>query len=49
MTIVGFVIEGAGLVPTIVALGALYLLLTLGMLLNPALRRMDADRTESAP
>jgi MFS family permease len=49
MTVVGLVIEGLGLVPTIVALGALYLVLTLGMLLNPALRRMDADRPADQP
>jgi MFS family permease len=48
MTIVGVVIEGAGLVPTIVGLGVLYLVLTIGMLLNPALRAMDADRTVPA-
>jgi MFS family permease len=47
--IVGFVIEGAGLVPTIVTLGALFLALTLGMLFNPALRQMDADRTVTSP
>jgi MFS family permease len=40
--IVGFVIEGAGLIPTIVGLGLVYVAITLGMLLNPALRRMDA-------
>src|SRR5215212_1268705 len=40
--IVGFVIEGAGLIPTIVGLGVVYVAMTLGMLLNPALRRMDA-------
>jgi hypothetical protein len=45
MTIVGLLIEGTGLVPTIVALGVLYLVVTLGMLVNPALRRMDTDRT----
>jgi hypothetical protein len=33
------VIEGAGLVPRIIGLCAAYLALTLGMLLNPALRR----------
>jgi len=36
------VIEGAGLIPTIVGLDVVYLAITLGMLLNPALRRMDA-------
>ena len=40
--LVGFVIEGAGLIPTIVGLGIVYVAITLGMLLNPALRRMDA-------
>jgi MFS family permease len=38
---VGFVIEGAGLVPTIVVLGGLYLAVVLGMLFNPALKGMD--------
>ena len=47
IAIVGFVIEGAGLVPTIVALGVVYLLVTLGMLFNPALRRLDTDRAAS--
>jgi MFS family permease len=47
--IVGFVIEGAGLVPTIVGLLVVYLAITLGMLLNPALRRMDTTpRTVSS-
>ncbi len=45
MTIVGLLIQGTGLVPTLVALGVLYLVVTLGMLVNPALRRMDTDRT----
>ena len=49
IAIVGFVIEGAGLVRTIVALGAVYLVVTLGMLFNPALRRLDADRTLPPP
>ena len=44
---IGFVIEGAGLVPTIVALGAIYVAVTLGMLLNPALRGMDSGRIQS--
>jgi hypothetical protein len=35
-------VEGAGLIPTIVGLGVVYVAITLGMLLNPALRRMDA-------
>jgi MFS family permease len=49
IAIVGFVIEGAGLVPTIVGLGVLYLAVTLGMLLNPALHRLDADRASPPP
>jgi MFS family permease len=49
IAIVGFVVEGAGLVPTIVGLGVLYLAVTLGMLLNPALHRLDADRTPPPP
>jgi MFS family permease len=49
IAIVGFVIEGAGLVRTIVALGVVYLVVTLGMLFNPALRRLDADRTPPPP
>jgi MFS family permease len=49
IAIVGFVVEGAGLVPTIVGLGVLYLAVTLGMLLNPALRRLDDDRTSPPP
>jgi len=40
--IVGFVIEGAGSIPTIVGLGIVYVAVTLGILLNPALPRMDA-------
>jgi hypothetical protein len=36
------VIEGAGLIPTIVGLGVVYVAMTLDMLLNPALRRRDA-------
>jgi MFS family permease len=49
IAIVGFAIEGAGLVPTIVTLGTIYLAVTLGMLLNPVLRRMDADRAADVP
>jgi len=40
----GFVVEGVGLVPTILGMGAIYLAVTLGMFLNPALRQMDAVR-----
>jgi predicted MFS family arabinose efflux permease len=37
----GFVVEGVGLVPTIVGMGAIYLAVTVGMFFNPTLRRMD--------
>ncbi len=40
----GFVVEGVGLVPTILGMGAIYLAVTLSMFLNPALRQMDAGR-----
>jgi MFS family permease len=49
IALVGFVIEGAGVVPTIVGLGVVYLAVTLGMLVNPALRRLDDDRASSPP
>ncbi len=49
IAVVGFVIEDAGLVPTIVALGVVYLAVTLGMLFNPALRGLDASPTGPAP
>ncbi|HEX8510898.1 MAG TPA: MFS transporter [Propionibacteriaceae bacterium] len=45
ISIVGFMIEGAGLRRTILALGAVYLAVLLGMLFNPFLRRMDGGRT----
>ena len=35
-------VEGAGLIPTIVGLGVVYVAIMLGMLLNPELCRMDA-------
>jgi MFS family permease len=40
--IVGLVIEGIGLIPTITAMGALYVAVVALMFVNPALRRMDA-------
>jgi predicted MFS family arabinose efflux permease len=40
----GVFVEGVGLVPTIVGMGAIYLVVILGMLFNPALKQMDADR-----
>jgi hypothetical protein len=33
-----------GLVPTIVGMGAIYLIVTLGMFFNPALRQMDGGK-----
>jgi MFS family permease len=42
--LVGLVVEGVGLVPTVLGMGAIYLAVTLGMFLNPALYRMDAGR-----
>ena len=40
----GFAIQGLGLVPTIVGMGAIYVANTLAMFLNPALKRMDEAR-----
>lgn len=40
----GFLVEGAGLIPSVVGMGAVYLAVTLGMFLNPALRAMDKER-----
>jgi MFS family permease len=40
----GLVVDGLGIVPTIIVMGALYLAVTLSMFFNPALHRMDADR-----
>jgi hypothetical protein len=37
----GLVIEGAGLIPTIATVGALYVVVVALMFFNPALRRMD--------
>jgi predicted MFS family arabinose efflux permease len=39
----GFVVEGVGLVPTILGMGAIYLAVTVGMFFNPALRQMDTE------
>jgi MFS family permease len=41
--LVGFAIERAGLIPTIAAAGAVYLVVIALMFFNPALRRMDAQ------
>ena len=40
----GFVVEGLGLVPTILGMGAIYLAVTLSMYFNPALHQMDASK-----
>ena len=38
----GVVVEGVGLVPTIIGMGAIYVAVTVSMFFNPALRQMDA-------
>ncbi len=38
----GFLIEGIGLIPTVVAVACLYVVVTMGMFLMPALREMNA-------
>jgi len=38
---VGAAVQGAGLIPTIVGMGVLYVAVTIGMFFNPALRGMD--------
>ncbi|SRR5258707_1503379 len=40
----GFVVEWVGLQTTLLAMGALYLLTTLSLLVNPALRKMEKPR-----
>lgn len=45
--IVGLAVQQAGLIPTIVGMGAVYVVVTISMFFNPALRGMDV-RTESA-
>jgi hypothetical protein len=44
-------VQSAGLIPTIVGMGLVYVAVNLGMFLNPALRGMDArpDRAAAAP
>jgi MFS family permease len=46
--LVGVLIERAGLIPTIVGMGILYVAATLALSLNPALRGMDARPSEVA-
>lgn len=41
--VVGFALEGVGLIPTIVGMGAVYVTVTLGMFFNPALRGIDQN------
>jgi MFS family permease len=42
--VVGVSVERAGLIPTIVGMGGVYVVVTIGMFFNPALRGMDARR-----
>jgi hypothetical protein len=44
----GVVVEGLGLIPTILGMGAIYLAVTIGMFFNPALRQMDAGKGASS-
>jgi hypothetical protein len=37
----GLLVEGIGIVPTIIGMGATYLAVTLTMFLNPVLRQME--------
>ena len=46
LILAGIVVEAVGLVPTIVGMGAIYLVVTLSMFFNPALRQMDAGASE---
>lgn len=39
--VAGFAVQRAGLIPTIVGTGVVYIVLTIGMFFNPALRAMD--------
>jgi hypothetical protein len=49
----GVVVQGAGLLPTIVGMGVIYVVVVIGMFFNPALRGMDlrhetsSERTDS--
>ena len=44
----GFAVQRAGLIPTIVGMGVVYVVLTIGMFFNPALRGMDVRREAAA-
>jgi MFS family permease len=46
--IAGFAVQRAGLIPTIVGMGVVYVVLTIGMFFNPALRGMDVRREAAA-
>jgi predicted MFS family arabinose efflux permease len=45
----GVVVQRAGLVPTILGMGAIYLLVTLGMVFNRSLHQMDARQPRQTP
>jgi MFS family permease len=42
--VVGVAVQQAGLIPTIVGMGVVYVVVTIGMFFNPALRGMDVRR-----
>ncbi len=44
----GFAVQRAGLIPTIVGMGVVYVVVTIGMFFNPALRGMDVRREPTA-
>jgi MFS family permease len=46
--VAGFAVQRAGLIPTIVGMGVVYVVLTIGMFFNPALRGMDVRREPAA-
>ncbi|HEY0605378.1 MAG TPA: MFS transporter, partial [Herpetosiphonaceae bacterium] len=45
----GYALEWVGLRPVLLALGSLYLITTLSLLINPALREMDRQREPESP
>ena len=47
MALGGLLVEGAGLVPTLIGMGVFYLILTSSMFFNPALRQMDRPAQRS--
>jgi hypothetical protein len=46
--VVGVAVQRAGLIPTIVGMGVVYVLVTIAMFFNPALRRMDVRHEPAA-